>query len=80
MFERQISRSMVHTVLETGRAIAEYPDDKPFPSSLLLGFIDDRPLHVVTAYDEEVDTCYVISVYEPDTELWESDFATRKPQ
>ena len=43
---------------------------------LYFGRIDDRNLHVVAAIDEKV--CHVITAYEPDTDLWEADFKTRK--
>jgi hypothetical protein len=39
MFERAISRDDVLAVIEQGEAIAEYTDDKPHPSRLLLGFV-----------------------------------------
>ena len=35
----------------SGEVISEYPDDVPFPSCLILGFVGTRPIHVVTARD-----------------------------
>ncbi len=80
MFERRIEREAVLETLAKGRTIAEYPDDKPFPSRLILAFINGQPLHVVAAYDESSQTCIVISVYEPDPDLWEDKFTSRKPR
>ena len=42
-------KSDVRHVLQTGEVIEEYPDDTPFPSYLILGFVGDRPFHVVVA-------------------------------
>jgi len=59
--------------------IEDYPDDRPFPSRLLLGFPDERPLHVATARDEAARTVHVITVYEPDPLLWSGDYRKRRP-
>ncbi len=52
MFEWEISIFDVKEVIRGGKIIEHYPDDLPFESSLLLGFVNDRPLHVVVAFDE----------------------------
>ena len=78
MFERAISRDDVLAVIAQGETIAEYPDDKPYPSRLLLWPIGSRPLHVVLAFDEEAGLCIAVTVYEPDLEHWNGDFRTRK--
>ena len=49
--------------------IKEYPDDTPYPSRLILGYDNNRPIHVVSAYDQNDDMEYIITVYEPDTQL-----------
>lgn len=39
--------------MESSDLLEEYPDDRPYPSSLLLGFTKaGRPLHIVAGYDE----------------------------
>jgi len=63
--------------LESGETITEYPDDKPYPSFVKLGFLDSGPIHVVAAFDEKTKTCYVITVYNPETQLWDSEFKKR---
>jgi hypothetical protein len=78
MFDRAIELRDVRDVLQAGRVIAQYPDDKPLPSGLMLGFVEDRPLHVVTSFDEDSRTCYVITVYEPKPDLWNDTFEKRK--
>ena len=37
MFERVVSTDEVRAVLATGETIADYPDDTPYPSRLVLG-------------------------------------------
>ncbi len=80
MFEKRISKSDVLEVIARGEVIAEYADDKPFPGSLILGFVDDRPIHVVIAVDQESQTCHIITVYRPVPVLWSEDFKLRRKQ
>jgi|SRR5699024_7821649 len=79
MMERNILREEVKQVLSNGELIEEYPDDFPLPSGLFLGFTENNtPLHIVSAVDNEVNWCYIVTVYRPDPEYFESDFKTRK--
>jgi len=78
MFERGIRPSDVRTVITSGEVIAEYQDDRPYPSYVILSFIKDRPIHVVVAVEPDTRECYVVTVYPPDPELWNSDFRTRR--
>jgi len=39
MFSRNIYFNDVETTLKEGETIEEYPDDNPYPSKLILGFI-----------------------------------------
>ena len=77
MFEREIRTGDVVKVLATGETIAGYPDDEPLPSRLMLGFIGEKPLHVVVNSDRD-GTTYIIPAYPPDPDLWEPDFKTRR--
>jgi hypothetical protein len=78
MFEREISADDVLSILRDGQTIESYPDDKPYPSRLILGTRESRPMHVVIADNLADDTKIVITVYEPDPVLWNDDFTTRK--
>jgi len=78
MMERGISREMVKEVLLHGEVIEDYPDDKPYPSALLLGRVKKQPLHVVAAFDSLTGWCFVITAYKPDLEHFESDYKTRR--
>jgi hypothetical protein len=44
------STDEVLKAIENGKVIEEYADDKPFPSCLLYGKSDDKPIHVVCGY------------------------------
>ena len=76
---RDISEAEVRAVLTTGEAIEEYPDDTPFPSRLVLGWVGSRPLHVVAADNPEEENTIVITVYEPEPDQWEVGFRRRRP-
>lgn len=78
MTERAIRRSDALEVLLSGELIADYPDDRPFPSGLFLGWIHSRPLHVLAAFDGEREQVFVITAYEPDLTHFEADFKTRR--
>ena len=64
-------------VLQTGEVIEDYPDDTPYPSRLILGWIRSKPLHVVAAVNARDYETIVITVYEPDPSQWQSDFRSR---
>lgn len=78
MFERHITEEDVRHVLQTGEVIRAYPDDTPYPSVLMLGRCEGRPLHVVVADDNEGAQTIVITAYEPDPSVWETDFKRKK--
>jgi hypothetical protein len=78
MFERSISKEVIIRAIKTGEVIEEYPDDKPFPSVLVLGGIDGAVLHVVLALNAAPAVCHVITVYIPDHLKWNEDFRRRR--
>jgi len=78
MFERGLSKDHVLAIIRGGEVIADYPDDSPYPSCLLLGFVRGTPVHVVLAHDSESGAAVVVTAYEPDAELWNQDFRTRR--
>ncbi|HOT46593.1 MAG TPA: DUF4258 domain-containing protein [Spirochaetota bacterium] len=77
MFERGINTHDVENVIQSWHVISEYPDDIPYPSYLLLGYKGPDPLHIVVGIDKENETCYIITVYKPDPELWVDGFSRR---
>ncbi|MBN2466146.1 DUF4258 domain-containing protein [candidate division WOR-3 bacterium] len=74
MFQRKIDVAEVRAVVAQGEVIQAYPDDKPYPSKLLLGWIGNRPLHVVVAEDGEHGILIVVTAYEPDPVQWDPGF------
>jgi hypothetical protein len=74
MFERRISVADVRAVIAQGESIQAYPDDMPYPSRLLLGWIEDRPLHVVVAEDTADGILIVVTAYEPGPVQWDPGF------
>jgi len=80
MFERSFSRDDVLTAILQGRVIADYLDDRPYPSRLLLAYLGTRPIHVVVAQDPESRICFVVTAYPPDPILWSADFTTRRTE
>ena len=60
-----------------GEIIRQYPDDRPTPSCLILGWVTENiPLHVVVGCDGTF--LYAITAYYPDPDEWEADMKTRK--
>lgn len=78
MFERKISVKNVKTTVKSGEVIQSYPDDKPYPSFLILAFINKDPIHVVVAINKQEEHCIIVTAYKPSGRLWSSDFRTRK--
>ncbi len=75
---RDISVAEVEEAI-SGRieGVEDYPDDKYGPSCLILGFTrTGRPLHLQCSYPSR-PLIKVITLYEPDPDLW-VDFRIRK--
>lgn len=73
-FKRAIERNISEREIEEAGAQAEiienYPDDKYFPSVLLLGFTETgRPLHIQVSLGES-ELLKIITIYEPDEKEW----------
>lgn len=78
MFKRNISVDDVKRVIENGETIAEYPYDKPYPSYLMLAKVNNRPIHIVVGKDEVIEKCIVVTAYEPDPNIWEPGFKSKR--
>jgi hypothetical protein len=76
--ERGVAQSAVLEVLLTGERLRDYTEDRPFASGLFLGYIGGRPLHVVASYDETNKRAFIITAYEPSSDVFESDYRTKK--
>ena len=78
MHERCITEEEVEYAIASGLAIESYPGDSPYPSVLLLGHAGTKTIHVVYADDVEAGARIIITVYEPDPEIWQDDLRTRR--
>ena len=78
MFQRRISDREIHEILAEGVIIEDYPDDMPYPSCLVSGTINDRPIHIVMAYNNVEREAIVITAYEPDPDAWSENFTMRR--
>ena len=67
---------MRHTVL-AGEIIQEYPEEKPYPEFLFLGYPGnaDDPCYVVVASNDET---VIVTVHNYDPAIYEADHRTRR--
>ncbi len=75
---RNVSLDEVIDTVNFGEVIEKYDADKPYPSKLILKFVNNRPLHVVVSQDPFSLRCILITAYWPDPYKWQPDFKTRK--
>ena len=80
MFARRISPELAKRAVSNGEIIASYPDDKPYPSFLLLFWEKGQAVHVVAGFDESTNTCHIITAYWPEPGLWSDDFKIRRQE
>ena len=77
-FQRAITPESVRAVLDKPQVVAEYADDKPYPSRLLYAMVDQQALHVLVA-TTDAGVKVIITVYRPDPLLWSPDFLRKRP-
>lgn len=76
----EIKEQEVFDSIRNGEIIEDYPDDKPYPSVLILGFAEsNKPLHIVCAYDNKDNLVIVVTAYRPDQNKW-INFRSRRRQ
>lgn len=78
MHERCITEEEVEHAITNGTIIESYPNDTPYPSALLLGSAGTKVIHVVYADDETSNTRIIITVYEPNLEIWQDNLRQRR--
>ncbi len=76
--ERNISEREIREAADSAVVIEDYPDDKYYPSYLLLGFTyEDRPLHLHVS--RMPGACVrLITIYEPNSQEWVDNYSKRK--
>lgn len=77
MFKRGISADDIEEGIKKGEKIKYYPQDKPYPSCLVLSFVKQIPLHIVVSQDAISGICFIITAYIPDPAYWDSDFKNK---
>jgi hypothetical protein len=70
MFERDVNCQELNKIIKKGELVENYPNNIPYPSKLVLGRVNNRPVHVVFTVNKEEKTAIVVTVYEPDPEKW----------
>lgn len=74
---RKIKLTDIYAGIYNGEIIEQYPDDKYYPSCLILYFcVNGKPVHFVCSIGN--NKVYIITAYNPDLKRWENDFKTRK--
>jgi len=74
-----LRKSPIEDALKDCVLVEDYPImGRPLPDCLVLGFINEDPLHVVVALDEDFDRIFIITVYKPSLERWEDGWRKRK--
>jgi len=77
--ERGISTADLEYALLNGEIIERYPDAQSYPSCLVLGWLSSGdPLHIVCSRGDVEPALRIVTVYEPEDALWESDYRTRR--
>lgn len=75
--ERGISIANFKQCIMCGEIIKQYPDDRPTPSCLILGWLtSETSIHIVVGSDN--DYIYAITAYFPSRDEWENDMKTRR--
>jgi hypothetical protein len=78
--ERGIHIDDIDDAAEAATTVEEYPDDQPYPSRLVLGWVGGRLLHLVLAGPTGAGDTIVVTLYEPDPGRWEPGFVERRPK
>ena len=68
----------VRHALGNGEELEAYPEDHPYPSRVVLGWLGSRPLHIVVAQNPPDDEIIIITIYEPNPFLWDASFRRRR--
>ena len=76
--ERNISKREIMEAADSAILIEDYPEDKYYPSCLILGFTDaGRPIHLHVSRMENEKT-RLITLYEPNESEWSDGFTKRR--
>jgi Domain of unknown function (DUF4258) len=76
--KRFIAREAIIQAAESYEIVEEYPDDKYFPSYLLVGRQGEEAFHVLFGTDVDGQNVRIITAYYPSPEEWEADLKRRR--
>jgi hypothetical protein len=76
--QRFIARDAIIGASASYEIVEEYPEDKYFPSYLLLGRQEAVGFHILFGVDVSGHNVRVVTAYYPDPEEWEADLKTRR--
>jgi len=78
--QRSITRETIIAAVESYEIVEAYPEDKYFPSYLLLGRQNEEVFHALFGTDVDGQNVRVITAYYPSPIEWEEDLKTRRPK
>ena len=76
--QRFIARETIIAAAGSYEVVEAYPEDKYFPSFLLLGRQGEEAFHALFGADVNGQNVRVITAYYPSLEEWEEDLKTRR--
>ena len=76
--QRFIARETIIAAAESYEVVEAYPEDKYFPSYLLLGRQGGEAFHALCGADVDGQNVRVVTAYSPSPEEWETDLKTRR--
>lgn len=70
-FDDNLKYEEIYSSVIQGEVIEDYPNDRPYPSCLILGRnFSGQPIHSVWAYNPEGQWAVLITVYRPNPDRW----------
>jgi hypothetical protein len=76
--QRFIDRQTIISAADSYEIIEAYPNDKYFPSYLLLGRHGEDAFHVLFGTDVNGQNIRIVTAYYPSPDEWEVDLKTRR--
>ena len=75
---RFIDRKTIISATESYEVVEAYPDDKYFPSYLVLGRQGEEAFHALFGADVDGQNVRIVTAYFPSPDEWELDLKTRR--
>lgn len=78
MDQWKVDARILPALIKDGEVLETYPQDRPYPSRLILGWEGAEPVHAVAADVPGGEETIIITVYRPEADRWDNDFRTRR--